>query len=78
MAKPDASILLDAYSLQILTELQRDGRQTVAQLSAAVGLSRPGTTVYDQLFQVDLMHVVTAQEILAQESPSNGTDTISA
>jgi Lrp/AsnC family transcriptional regulator, leucine-responsive regulatory protein len=39
MAKPDASVLLDAYSLQILTELQRDGRQTVAQLSATVGLS---------------------------------------
>lgn len=30
---------LDRYSLQILAELQRDARQTVQQLSAAVGLS---------------------------------------
>jgi DNA-binding Lrp family transcriptional regulator len=39
VAKIEANPLLDAYSLKILTELQRDGRQTVAQLSAAVGLS---------------------------------------
>jgi len=39
MAKSEASSLLDAYSLKILLELQRDARQTVAQLSAAVGLS---------------------------------------
>lgn len=30
---------LDRYALQILAELQRDARQTVQQLSAAVGLS---------------------------------------
>jgi len=30
---------LDRYSLQILAELQRDARQTLQQLSAAVGLS---------------------------------------
>ena len=39
MAKSETPFLLDAYSLKILLELQRDGRQTVAQLSAAVGLS---------------------------------------
>ena len=43
MAKSDASVLsqpaLDGFSLRILRELQRDARQTVAQLSAAVGLS---------------------------------------
>ena len=39
MAKIETPSLLDAYSLKILLELQRDGRQTVAQLSAAVGLS---------------------------------------
>ena len=39
MAKSEESVLLDAYSLKILLELQRDARQTVAQLSAAVGLS---------------------------------------
>jgi Lrp/AsnC family transcriptional regulator, leucine-responsive regulatory protein len=39
MAKSDESLLLDPYSLKILLELQRDARQTVAQLSAAVGLS---------------------------------------
>ena len=32
-------ILLDRYSLKILFELQRDARQTVQQISAAVGLS---------------------------------------
>ncbi|MEP7102095.1 MAG: Lrp/AsnC family transcriptional regulator [Burkholderiales bacterium] len=39
MARNDESVLLDSYSLKILLELQRDARQTVAQLSAAVGLS---------------------------------------
>jgi Lrp/AsnC family transcriptional regulator, leucine-responsive regulatory protein len=39
MAKKDNFFLLDAYSQKILLELQRDARQTVAQLSAAVGLS---------------------------------------
>ena len=39
VAKAENSSLLDAYSLKILLELQRDARQTVAQLSAAVGLS---------------------------------------
>jgi DNA-binding Lrp family transcriptional regulator len=35
----DDSILLDAHSLKILFELQRDARQTVQQISDAVGLS---------------------------------------
>jgi len=39
MAKDDAFFPLDAYSRKLLGELQRDARQTVAQLSAAVGLS---------------------------------------
>ncbi|HWH84047.1 MAG TPA: Lrp/AsnC family transcriptional regulator [Burkholderiaceae bacterium] len=39
MAKNDPSILLDPYSRKILQALQRDARQTVQQLSAAVGLS---------------------------------------
>lgn len=39
VAKTESSFLLDSYSLKILQELQRDARQTVAQLSAAVGLS---------------------------------------
>jgi Lrp/AsnC family transcriptional regulator, leucine-responsive regulatory protein len=39
MVTSSASLLLDPYSLKILLELQRDARQTVAQLSAAVGLS---------------------------------------
>src|ERR1700709_2431708 len=39
MAKLETPVLLDAYSLKILLELQRDSRQAVAQLSAAVGLS---------------------------------------
>ena len=34
MAKIDGSVLLDGYSLKILSELQRDSRQTVQQLSA--------------------------------------------
>ena len=36
---PTDSLTLDRYSLQILAELQRDSRQTVQQLSEAVGLS---------------------------------------
>ena len=32
-------VLLDAHSLKILFELQRDARQTVQQISDAVGLS---------------------------------------
>jgi DNA-binding Lrp family transcriptional regulator len=35
----EPSVLLDRYSLKILLELQRDARQTVQQLSEAVGLS---------------------------------------
>ena len=36
MAILDGSILMDCYSLRILSELHRDSRQTVQQLSAAV------------------------------------------
>jgi DNA-binding Lrp family transcriptional regulator len=39
MTKTGNSFLEDPYCLKILLELQRDARQTVAQLSAAVGLS---------------------------------------
>jgi Lrp/AsnC family transcriptional regulator, leucine-responsive regulatory protein len=39
MPSSSASVLLDAYSVKILLELQRDARQTVQQLSASVGLS---------------------------------------
>jgi len=39
MARIEAEISLDSYALRILQELQRDSRQTVAQLSASVGLS---------------------------------------
>ncbi len=39
MARNNGSVLLDGYSLKILLELQRDARQTVQQLSSAVGLS---------------------------------------
>ena len=35
----DDELLLDRHSLKILQELQRDARQTVQQLSEAVGLS---------------------------------------
>jgi DNA-binding Lrp family transcriptional regulator len=35
----DDSVLLDHHSLKILFELQRDARQTVQQISEAVGLS---------------------------------------
>lgn len=35
----DDPVLLDDYSLKILLELQRDARQTVQQISEAVGLS---------------------------------------
>lgn len=35
----DDPVLLDAHSLKILFELQRDARQTVQQISEAVGLS---------------------------------------
>ena len=36
---PEQDILLDAYSLAILQELQRDSRQTIQQLAEQVGLS---------------------------------------
>lgn len=39
MATNEESVPLDAYSLKILFELQRDARQTVQQISEAVGLS---------------------------------------
>ncbi len=39
MASDNDPVLLDAHSLRILSELQRDARQTVQQISDAVGLS---------------------------------------
>ena len=51
----------------------------VGRRSAGVGVaSRPNSTVYDHLIQVDLIHIVTAEEVPEQNAPSNGTDTMTA
>ena len=57
MTRNDASVLLDAYSLKILLELQRDARQTVAQLSAAVGLSP--TPCWKRVKELEAAGVIT-------------------
>ena len=47
--------------------------------SAGVGVaSRPDSTVYDHLIPVDLVHIVTAEELPEPYVPSNGTDTMTA
>jgi DNA-binding Lrp family transcriptional regulator len=53
---------LDRYSLQILAELQRDARQTVQQLSAAVGLSP--TPCWKRVKELEAAGVITGYTAL--------------
>ena len=53
---------LDRYSLQILAELQRDSRQTVQQLSAAVGLS--STPCWKRVKELEAAGVITGYTAL--------------
>ena len=51
----------------------------VGRRSAGVGVaSRPGSTMHDHLIQVDLVHIVTAEEVPEPSTPSNGTDAMTA
>jgi DNA-binding Lrp family transcriptional regulator len=53
---------LDRYSLAILAELQRDARQTVQQLSAAVGLSP--TPCWKRVKELEAAGVITGYTVL--------------
>jgi Lrp/AsnC family leucine-responsive transcriptional regulator len=53
---------LDRYSLAILAELQRDARQTVQQLSAAVGLSP--TPCWKRVKELEAAGVITGYTAL--------------
>ena len=53
---------LDRYSLQILAELQRDARQTVQQLSTAVGLSP--TPCWKRVKELEAAGVITGYTAL--------------
>ena len=53
---------LDRYSLAILAELQRDARQTVQQLSAAVGLS--ATPCWKRVKELEAAGVITGYTAL--------------
>ena len=56
------SILLDKHSLQILAELQRDARQTVQQIAAAVGLS--STPCWRRIKEMEAAGVIRGYTIL--------------
>ena len=53
---------LDRYTLQILAELQRDARQTVQQLSTAVGLSP--TPCWKRVKELEAAGVITGYTAL--------------
>jgi len=56
------SILLDKHSLRILAELQRDARQTVQQIAAAVGLS--STPCWRRIKEMEAAGVIRGYTIL--------------
>ena len=58
----DDSILLDRYSLKILQQLQRDARQTVQQLSDAVGLS--ATPCWKRIKDMEAAGVIRGYTVL--------------
>ena len=53
---------LDAHSLKILVELQRDARKTVQQLSEAVGLS--ATPCWKRIKDMEDSGVITGYKII--------------
>jgi Lrp/AsnC family transcriptional regulator, leucine-responsive regulatory protein len=58
----DDSLLLDRHSLKILSELQRDARQTVQQISDAVGLSP--TPCWKRIKAMEAAGVITGYTVL--------------
>jgi len=51
----------------------------VGYRAAVVGISkRVGGTAFDRTVHVDLIHIVTAEEFPEPNTPSNGTDTMTA
>jgi Lrp/AsnC family leucine-responsive transcriptional regulator len=57
----DESLLLDRHSLKILLELQRDSRQTVQQISDAVGLSP--TPCWKRIKAMEAAGVITGYSV---------------
>jgi Lrp/AsnC family leucine-responsive transcriptional regulator len=62
MPNDDESLLLDRHSLKILSELQRDARQTVQQISEAVGLSP--TPCWKRIKAMEAAGVITGYTVL--------------
>jgi Lrp/AsnC family leucine-responsive transcriptional regulator len=62
MPNDDDSLLLDRHSLKILSELQRDARQTVQQISEAVGLSP--TPCWKRIKAMEAAGVITGYTVL--------------
>ena len=61
-AMNDDSVLLDQHSLRILFELQRDARQTVQQISDAVGLSP--TPCWKRIKEMEASGVIRGYTVL--------------
>lgn len=59
----EESVLLDRYSLAILSELQRDSRQTVQQIAESVGLST--TPCWKRIKAMEAAGVITGYIALA-------------
>jgi Lrp/AsnC family transcriptional regulator, leucine-responsive regulatory protein len=62
MPNDEDSLLLDRHSLKILSELQRDARQTVQQISEAVGLSP--TPCWKRIKAMEAAGVITGYTVL--------------
>ena len=62
MSDSEVEFTLDAYSLKILAELQRDSRQTVQQISDAVGLS--ATPCWKRIKDMEAAGVITGYTAL--------------
>jgi Lrp/AsnC family leucine-responsive transcriptional regulator len=62
MRNDEDFLLLDRHSLKILSELQRDARQTVQQISEAVGLSP--TPCWKRIKAMEAAGVITGYTVL--------------
>ena len=59
---PTQDVLLDAYSLKILDELQRDARQTIQQIAERVGLS--ATPCWKRIKEMEEAGVIRGYTVL--------------
>jgi Lrp/AsnC family transcriptional regulator, leucine-responsive regulatory protein len=65
----DDDLILDTHSLKILSELQRDGRQTVQEISDKVGLSP--TPCWKRIKQMEAAGVIRGYTVVVDREKIN-------